>query len=297
MAQGLRRIADVIKNNEKDLLKEWRAAQSTSKQIDIGGWEDSIKESGKEFVNRLQKACQSDEFDIDAPAWEEVKEFLEEFSRSRALHEFTTSDTALFILSLKQPLFTRLRQVSSGEDLADVLWMTTELLDRLGLYTAQVFQDSREEVIQRQQQEMLELSAPVIQIWQDVVMVPIIGVLDSARTQIIMEKLLESIVSAGAKIAILDITGVPTVDTATAQHLIKTVAAAKLMGARCIISGIRPQIAQTIVHLGIELSEVTTEASMFDALRLAMTQRGWSFTKAERATSQHVHGLKVGGNG
>lgn len=295
MAHGLRRIADVIKTNEKDLLEEWSSAQRTSKQIDIGGWEDSIRESGKEFISRFQKACESDEFDLDAASWAQIKEFLEDFSRSRALPEFTSSDTALFILSLKQPLFSRLRKVSSGDELADVLWMATEVLDRLGLYTAQVFQESREEIILRQQQEMLELSAPVIQIWQDVVMVPIIGVLDSARTQVIMEKLLEAIVSFGAKIAILDITGVPTVDTATAQHLIKTVAAAKLMGAKCIISGIRPQIAQTIVHLGIELTEITTEASMFDALRLAMRQRGWTFSKVQREPGQH--GLKVGLNG
>lgn len=287
MAHGLRKMADLLKQNDKELIKEWKAAQSQSKQIDIAGWEDAIKESGKEFVTRLQKACETDEFDLDSEDWTDVREFLEEFSKSRALHDFTASDTALFILSLKQPLFARFReQKMSADEVADALWSTTEVLDRLGLFTAQIYQESREDIILRQQQEMLELSAPVIQIWQDVVMVPIIGVLDSARTQIIMEKLLEAIVNTSSKIAILDITGVPTVDTATAQHLIKTVSAAKLMGARCIISGIRPQIAQTIVHLGIELNEITTEASMFDALRLALLQRGWSFSKAEKENRQ-----------
>ncbi|MBY0551156.1 MAG: STAS domain-containing protein [Candidatus Obscuribacterales bacterium] len=294
MAHGLLKIADVLKQNDKELLKEWKSAQAGSKQCDIAGWEDSIKESGKEFIARLQRACQTDEFDIESESWAEVKEFLEEFSSSRAQHDFTASDTALFILSLKQPIFARLRQTSASEDLADHLWTVTEVLDRLGLFTARVYQESREEIIRRQQQEMLELSAPVIQIWQDVVTVPIIGVLDSARTQIIMEKLLESIVTTGSKVAILDITGVPTVDTATAQHLIKTVSAARLMGARCIISGIRPQIAQTIVHLGIELNDITTEASMFEALKLALLQRGWTISKIEKE-NRHVSRVSTNG--
>jgi rsbT co-antagonist protein RsbR len=144
------------------------------------------------------------------------------------------------------------------------------MLDKLGLYTIEVFQKGREEVIARQQQEMLELSTPVVQLWDGILALPLIGTLDSARTQTVMENLLEKIVETGSEVAILDITGVPTVDTLVAQHLMKAVAAARLMGAECIISGIRPQIAQTIVHLGVDLADVTTKASLADAIKHAL---------------------------
>ena len=169
----------------------------------------------------------------------------------------TPSETATFVFSLKQPLFARLRRElgRDAEALADEIWRATQLLDKLGLYTTEVYQKSREEVIHRQQQEMLELSTPVVKLWDGILALPLIGTLDSARTQVVMESLLQRIVETGAAIAIIDITGVPTVDTLVAQHLLKTVAAARLMGADCIISGIRPQIAQTIVHLGVDLGE------------------------------------------
>jgi len=152
----------------------------------------------------------------------------------------------------------------------------TLLLDKLGMFTTEVFQRSREGVIRRQQKDMLEMSTPVIKLWDGVLAVPLIGTLDSARTQIVMETLLEQIVQTGAKIAILDITGVPTVDTQTAQHLIKTVSATRLMGADCIISGIRPQIAQTIVHLGIDIYDIPTKATMADAIKEALARNGWT---------------------
>ena len=185
------------------------------------------------------------------------------------------SETATFVFSLKEPLFALLRQ-KIGKDpdrLAHEIWLATLLLDKLGLYTVEAFQKSREEIIARQQQELLELSTPVVRLWEGILALPLIGTLDSARTQTVMENLLEEIVSTGAEIAVIDITGVPTVDTLVAQHLIKTVAAARLMGADCIISGIRPQIAQTIVHLGLDLG-VISKATMADAFALALRRLG-----------------------
>jgi rsbT co-antagonist protein RsbR len=194
---------------------------------------------------------------------------------------FSPSETALFVFSLKQPLFTQLRKsVSDVDTLAEEIWTATLILDSLGLYTMEVFQKSREGVIMRQQQELLELSTPVVTLWQGILALPLIGTLDSARTQVVMESLLQRIVETGSLIAILDITGVPTVDTLVAQHLLKTIAAARLMGADCIISGIRPQIAQTIVHLGVDLNTVTTKATLADAFAIALRRTGRSVTAA-----------------
>jgi rsbT co-antagonist protein RsbR len=167
--------------------------------------------------------------------------------------------------------------------LADATWVTTELIDKLGMHTVKTFQKSREDVISRQQEEMLELSTPVVKLWDGIIALPMIGTLDSARTQIVMESLLQRIVETGAEIAIIDITGVPTVDTLVAQHLLKTVTAIRLMGADCIISGIRPQIAQTIVHLGVELQGITTKANLADALAIALKRSGLTVTRAQTA--------------
>ena len=191
------------------------------------------------------------------------------------------SETATFVFSFKQPLFARLRlEYNDQEALADDMWTATELLDKLGLFTIEAFQKTREEVIMRQQQEMLELSTPVVQLWHGVLALPLIGTLDSARTQIVMQNLLEAIVSKSADLAIIDITGVPTVDTLVAQHLLKTVAAARLMGADCIISGIRPQIAQTIIHLGVDLGGVLTKATLADAFQLALKKKNLTITRS-----------------
>jgi rsbT co-antagonist protein RsbR len=213
--------------------------------------------------------------DITAPMWAETRAAIEEVSRSRAARGLTPSETATFVFSLKEPLFDLMRQ-KVGKDadrLAEEIWTATMLLDKLGLFTAEVFQKSREEIIARQQREVLELSTPVVRLWEGVLALPLSGTLDSERTQTVMESLLEEIVNSGAEIAIIDITGVPTVDTLVAQHLIKTVAAARLMGADCIINGIRPQIAQTIVHLGLELG-VVSKGTMADAFALALRRLG-----------------------
>ena len=214
--------------------------------------------------------------DLGDPESKPMREFLEATSKSRVLQGFSSTETATFIFSLKRPLFEALRS-EAGKDaelLANEVWSATELLDILGLHTVATFQRAREELINRQQREMLELSTPVVKLWEGILALPMIGTLDSARTQVVMESLLQKIVETGSQIAIIDITGVPTVDTLVAQHLLKTVTALRLMGAECIISGIRPQIAQTIVHLGVDLQGVVTKANLADALAWALKRTG-----------------------
>jgi rsbT co-antagonist protein RsbR len=219
--------------------------------------------------------------DFGDPAWMPIRELLTGISASRARQGSTPTETATFVFSLKQPLFTRLRAEykADTEGLAQDIWRTTMLLDKLGLFTTEAFQRAREEVISRQQAELLELSTPVVSLWEGVLAVPLIGTLDSERTQVVMENLLDRIVRSGAEIAIIDITGVPTVDTLVAQHLLKTVGAARLMGAECIISGIRPQIAQTIIHLGVELGNVVTKATLAAAFQVALERIGASIVR------------------
>ncbi len=198
------------------------------------------------------------------------------------LRGFTSAETATFIFSLKRPLFELVQQglADSPRELSEQTWVLSELLDLLGLHTVTAFQKTREDVIQRQQEEMLELSTPVVKLWDGVLALPMIGTLDSQRTQVVMESLLQRIVDTGSEIAIIDITGVPTVDTLVAQHLLKTVTAIRLMGADAIISGVRPQIAQTIVHLGLDLQGIVTKANLADALALALKRTGLSVVKA-----------------
>jgi rsbT co-antagonist protein RsbR len=219
---------------------------------------------------------------IEGRAWDDVRHVLTEISQMRAKQGSTPGETAHFVFSLKQPLFARLRAelAKSPDLLAEDTWTTSTLLDSLGLFTIEVFQRSRDQIIARQQQELLELSTPVVKMWQNILALPLIGTLDSARTQVVMENLLQKIVDTGAAIAIIDITGVPTVDTLVAQHLLKTIAAARLMGADCIISGIRPQIAQTIVHLGVNLEDVITKATLADAFMVALERTGATITQS-----------------
>jgi len=270
-------IPSVIAAHEKELLAGWIALQKDSALIVSGIVEEgTLRNQSERFLTEFHKATASNEINgITGPHWASVRDFLGDFSRGMAQHGLSPSQIATFVFSLKEPLFTLMREEHKADSqrLADELWRITLLIDSLGLYTTEVFQKSREDVIIRQQEEMLELSTPVVELWDGIVAVPLIGTLDSERTQVVMESLLQHIVTTGAEIAIIDITGVPTVDTLVAQHLIKTVSAARLMGADCIISGIRPQIAQTIVHLGVELS-VTSKATMADALQLALRRIG-----------------------
>jgi rsbT co-antagonist protein RsbR len=281
MTTGARHLPDILKRYDAQILKEWIAEQLKvvrSKAIT----ESVLRGEAQRFLALLREAVQSGELtDVTSPAWAGVRDMLAELSQNWAAGGATPSETATFVLSFKRPLFSRLHQ-EVGRDadaLADEIWTTTALLDKLGLYTTEVYLKGREETIRRQQHEMLELSTPVVQLWEDVLALPLIGTLDSARTQIVMENLLNRIVETGAAIAIIDITGVPTVDTLVAQHLLKTIAAARLMGADCIISGIRPQIAQTIVHLGVELGAVVTKATLADAFAVALQKTGATIGK------------------
>lgn len=268
------RLADVIKKYEQELLSEWLRLQQDSGASSIG---TETQQLSGQFLRALAEAVQSGSPQLQqGAAWDELRRLLSEFSRSRVRQGFSPTQIATFIFSLKQPLFALLRREFAEQPLAlaDESWITSLLLDKLGLYTIEVYQESRAIIIERQQQELLELSTPVVKLWQDILALPLIGTLDSARTQVVMENLLQKIIETGASIAIIDITGVPTVDTLVAQHLLKTVAAARLMGADCIISGIRPQIAQTIVHLGVDLNDVTTKATLADAFLVALDRTG-----------------------
>jgi rsbT co-antagonist protein RsbR len=271
-------IAKILLTKRNEILQEWLQQQLSALDLraDLIS-EAELRTDSSRFLNVLSDATQSGNLsNIQAPEYKPVLEMLSDFSHARGLQGFTPSETAIFVFSIKQPLFTALR-LSGGIDSADLvesMLAADGLLDKLGLYTTEVYQQSREQLIRRQQEEMLELSTPVVQLWEGIVALPLIGTLDSARTSVVMETLLQTIVDTRSELAIIDITGVPTVDTLVAQHLLKTVAAARLMGADCIISGIRPQIAQTMVHLQIDLSAVTTKATMAEALRFALKRRG-----------------------
>ena len=275
------RLAEILKKQESGILNDWLKEQLGASRSDRVS-EAELRSDSQRFLRLLMTALQSSTGEsLSDSAWMDAKEMLGELSRARARSGFSPSETATFVFSLKRPIFERLRQEigRDAETLADETWRVTLLLDSLGLYTTEVHQKGREEIILRQQQEMLELSTPVVQLWDNVLALPLIGTLDSARTQVVMENLLQRIVETGAAIAIIDITGVPTVDTLVAQHLLKTVAAARLMGAECMISGIRPQIAQTIVHLGVDLNTVITKATLADAFVVALHKTGSSINR------------------
>jgi rsbT co-antagonist protein RsbR len=288
MGKAPNRTAGILKKSEDDLASEWMKELKASGATKDGRIsETDLNGQIREFISLLQQVAQSADIqNLSRPEWAPIKQFLEGLSRSRVLQGFASDETALFIFSFKKPLFAKLRaDLSRDPDaMADEIWLATQLLDHLGLLTVRAFQKSREDVINRQQEEMLELSTPVVKLWEGILALPMIGTLDSARTQIVMESLLQKIVDTGSEIAIIDITGVPTVDTLVAQHLLKTVTAIRLMGADCIISGVRPQIAQTIVHLGVDLQGVTTKATLADALSVALKRSGFSIssTKLEK---------------
>ena len=278
MTTGIEKgLGDVLRADQAAILQQWLDAQEGTKAMrsELLSRQE-LREQSSRFLAGLTEAVNNGGIDADGPQFDGVRQQLDEMTFERARQGYTPTETAMFVFSLKQPLFAALRERyrSDAAGLADVSWDATVLLDRLGLFTTEVYQRGRDKVIIRQQEEMLELSTPVIALWKGILALPLIGTLDSARTQVVMESLLQRIVDTGAPLAIIDITGVPTVDTLTAQHLLKTVAAARLMGADCIISGIRPQIAQTIVHLGVELSDVVTKASLSDAFAIALRRSG-----------------------
>jgi len=269
------KVAQLVEKQEQDILKAWLKHQlgAITLRADLIN-EKELQQQSREFLKLFVQALNQDGESVDSAPWKPVKELLSNMSRSRATQGFSPAETATFIFSLKQPIFDLIGSAVDQHTFTAEAWPVTMLLDQLGLYTTEIHQQSRESIINRQQQELLELSTPVVQLWDKVVALPLIGMLDSARTQIVMENLLQKVVETEASIAIIDITGVPTVDTLVAQHLLKTVAAARLMGADCIISGIRPQIAQTIVHLGIDLTDIITKATLADAFAIALQRTG-----------------------
>ncbi|WP_429499606.1 STAS domain-containing protein [Robbsia andropogonis] len=286
--QANKSLEQFLTTEEENILKEWVAVQ-------LGGnaqrgliSESEVREASRSFLSLFTKAVTRDyDASLSGENWDALKSHLVTVSGHRATQGFTPSETAMFVFSLKEPLFKALRaRVVEADALTDALWKLTVTIDKLGLLTVEAYQATRQRIIERQQQELLDLTTPVVRLWESVVALPLIGTLDSERTQVVMESLLESIVANEAAIAIIDITGVPTVDTLVAQHLLKTVAAAHLMGAECIISGIRPQIAQTIVHLGVDLGNVVTKATLEDALKLALKRVGMNIVREQRVEAR-----------
>ncbi|MBM3299406.1 MAG: STAS domain-containing protein [Deltaproteobacteria bacterium] len=272
------KLGEILVKYESELLEHWMKEQLAAVTLrrDLMS-EHELRQQSVEFVRLFRQGVARRNFtDINSQDWAPLREMLASVSKSRALHGFSPSETAIFVFSFKQPLLERLRKEhgNDADSLAQDVWIATVVLDQLGLYTTEVYQQSREQVIARQQSDLLELSTPVVQLWPGILCIPLIGTLDSERTQVVMESLLQRISETGSQIAIIDISGVPAVDTLVAQHLLKTVSAARLMGADCLVSGIRPQIAQTVVHLGVKLSDVTTKATLAAALDVALRSLG-----------------------
>lgn len=282
-AQHGHTLSAIIGGKRDDILSDWLRLQTEAGVTRDGRIKEAeLRTQSRDFIAAFDEALASGSDDVRSAPFARVRERLEDLSRSRATQGFSPRETANFVFSMKRPLFEQIRAQhgNDAEALAGATWALTRLVDELGLYTMEVYQKSREEVIARQGQEIAELSTPVVTLWDGVLALPLIGTLDSARTQVVMENLLQAIVDQQATIAIIDITGVPTVDTLVAQHLIKTVAAARLMGADCVISGIRPQIAQTMVHLGVELN-VTTKATLAGAFKVALQRTGQTVVKVK----------------
>lgn len=274
-----------IKTDEGAILKDWTASQLADASRSSLLSDAEMHEQSRNFLGLFAAAAKNDfSEELNGQQWDDVRASLVNLSKSRAVSGFTPAETANFVFSLKQPVFNALTRAWAGDSakLANEIKRTSFILDKLGLVTVDAYQRGREQVILRQQQELLDLSTPVIKLWDGIVAVPLIGTLDSERTQVVMESLLEAIVEYEAVVAIIDITGVPTVDTLVAQHLLKAVAAARLMGAECIISGIRPQIAQTIVHLGVDLGDVITKSTLADALKVALAKCSLMVGKGQR---------------
>jgi rsbT co-antagonist protein RsbR len=275
-------LLSILSRNQDEIVSSWiNEMTGSTRRSDLMN-DTGLRHQCAQFIQQMSQALETSGNNFQSSGWSAIREMLSDISRTRAQQGFSPSETATFVFSAKRPIFSLLRQAckNDADALAAEMWAATELLDSMGLYTTEVYQKSREEVIKRQQEELLELSTPVVKLWDGILALPIIGTLDSARTQVVMESLLQAIVQSNSRVAIIDITGVPTVDTVVAQHLLKTVTAARLMGADCIISGVRPQIAQTIVHLGINLMDITTKATLAAAFKVALDRTGMTFVKA-----------------
>lgn len=275
----------IFQKKKRNILELWMKNQLADEGLreDLIGNED-LRAQSEEFINSLiDRLTEKNLDDVKSPDFEPVEEILSGISIARAKQGFSSRETAIYIFSLKDAMLSILEQeMKDPAELYAQSIKISKLIDNFGLTTFETFIKGREEVILRQTDEIAEISTPVIQVWDGIVALPIIGTLDSARTQVVMENLLQQIVETGSSIAILDISGVPAVDSLVAQHLIKTVSATRLMGAECIISGIRPEIAQTVVHLGIDLSNIITKASLASALRAAFNMLHLEVSKKQK---------------
>jgi rsbT co-antagonist protein RsbR len=277
-AQTSERIATIMSTNRDAIVDRW----STDVRETLRGrlTKTELTRQLEEIYEALREALAKGATTADSPAAADLLGLLADLSRSRARHGFTATETTVSVFSVKDALLAAMT-TNDAQSLTDYAAFSL-FVDKLGLYTFETYVNARDSIITEQAEQLLELSTPVVKLWDGVVAVPLIGTLDSARSQIVMERLLQALVDTGSPFAILDITGVPAVDTQVAQHILKTVVAAQLMGAQCIISGIRPQIAQTIVSLGIEFGEIVTKANLADALQYALKQGGVEIVK--RAT-------------
>lgn len=265
----------LLQKKNKQILELWMKNQLADESLreDLISNEE-LRAQSEELLDILLKNISDKNLsDFQSTAFDSLYEILAGVSLSRARQGFSPRETSMYVFSLKTALLQTLQQEIKTDPIAlfDISFKINQLLDNFAIATFETFIKGREEVILRQTDEIAEISTPVIRVWDGIVALPIIGTLDSSRTQVVMENLLQEIVETGSSIAILDISGVPAVDSLVAQHLIKTVSATRLMGAECIISGIRPEIAQTIVHLGIDLSNIATKASLASALKYAFT--------------------------
>ncbi|HET6934906.1 MAG TPA: STAS domain-containing protein [Candidatus Angelobacter sp.] len=282
------KLPEILSRHENEIHAEWLKHMAGAVRRGDLMTDSELKEQSRDLLTAIVAGTKSgDVTKLDGAAWGPARELLQTISSSRARQGFTPSETTTFVMSLKQPVFEALRQELSSkpDSLFEEVWNATLLIDTLALITTEAYMETREQVITRQQQELLELSTPVVKLWEGILALPIIGTLDSARTQVVMESLLQTVVQTNSRFAIIDITGVPTVDTLVAQHLLKTITAARLMGAECIISGVRPQIAQTIVHLGIDLSQVITKAKLSDAFALCLQRSGRTVVSVNGASA------------
>jgi rsbT co-antagonist protein RsbR len=289
------KVLDAVRKNQETTLDGWlKGINAGVRRRDLID-ERELKSQAGEVLSAICAAPADASLDnLNIAAWQPLKDLLASLSASRAVQGFTPSETAMFVLSLKAPLFRLIRDQkgNDAEQLYAEITAVDDFIDRLALHTTDSFIHGRDQVILRQQEEMLELSTPVVTLWDGIVALPLIGTLDSARTQVVMESLLQAIVQTNSRFAIIDITGVPTVDTLVAQHLLKTITAARLMGAECILSGIRPQIAQTIVHLGINLEDVITKAKLSDAFKLALERSGRAVTRVAKVNASILSGAR-----
>lgn len=283
------KIAEVLQKHQSTVIEEWvKNLLDGGRRADLIS-DKELKAQATELLNSITASARNGKVtEVNGPEWSSTREMLHDIASSRAKQGFTSSETATFVLSMKQPIFSAIRSEFAKDSDAQYqeIWAATTLLDKLALLTTEGFMATKEQMIARQQEELLELSTPVVKLWDGILALPMIGTLDSARTQVVMESLLNAIVETNSKVAIIDITGVPTVDTLVAQHLIKTITAARLMGADCIISGVRPQIAQTIVHLGINLTDVITKAKLADAFALALGKSGRAVVKVSEPAAR-----------